>query len=97
MNLKPGANPLDGAEGRPVDGKTDLSPNCWNGPGQPHIDCYPNPAVANTGAVEEWYFTSDQAYPNGVILNGVPPPQGWIFSHTSCCRNPSTNVSQGTI
>lgn len=94
MNLKPGANPLDGAEGRPVDGKTDLSPNCWN-PSQ-EIRCYPNPAMANTGAVEEWYFTSDQAYPNGVKLTGVPPPIGWIFSHNSCCRNPCGNIVNAT-
>lgn len=93
MTLKPGANPQDGIDG-PLDGKTDLSPNCWNGTMEIH--CSPNPSSANTGAVEEWYYTSDATYPNGVPLVGVPPAAGWIFSHTSCCRNPCLNLQNPT-
>ena len=93
MNLKPGANPHDGDDGA-LDGKTDISPNCYNSAQEIH--CSPSPSTANTGAVEEWYYTSDQAYPNGVLLSGVPPPQGWIFSHTSCCRNPCVNLTNPT-
>lgn len=70
--------------------KTDISPLCNNG--GPSIACLPSPSVANTGAVEEWYYTSDASYPTGVTLSGIPPSQGWIFSHTSCCRNPCTNI-----
>lgn len=93
MTLKPGANPNDGLDG-PLDGKTDLSPNCYLN--QFEIHCSPNPSTANTGAVEEWYYTSDATYPNGVPLIGVPPAAGWIFSHTSCCRNPCTNLQAPT-
>jgi gliding motility-associated-like protein len=93
MNLLPGANPKDGLDGL-LDGKTDLSPDCWNGTME--IKCLPTPSMANTGAVEEWYFTSDAVYPAGVPLTGVPPVTGYIFSHTSCCRNPSHNVTNAT-
>ncbi|MFH0867237.1 MAG: gliding motility-associated C-terminal domain-containing protein [Bacteroidota bacterium] len=72
--------------------QTDISPDCNTNPVFAHIDCYPSPSNANTGAVEEWYFTSDAAYPSGVTLAGVPPAQGWIFSHSDCCRNPCSNI-----
>jgi gliding motility-associated-like protein len=93
MTLLPGANPHDIDDGI-LDGRTDLSPNCFNLTQEIH--CTPNPASANTGAVEEWYFTSDAIYPNGVTLAGVPPASGWVFSHTSCCRNPCANLSNPT-
>jgi hypothetical protein len=93
MNLYPGGNPLDGADGS-LDGRTDISPDCWD-PAQ-EIHCSPMPAVPNTGAVEEWYYTSDAVCPTGVLLSGVPPAGGWIFSHTSCCRNPCTNITNAS-
>lgn len=93
MNLLPGANPKDGLDGT-VDGKTDLSPNCWSGPLE--INCSPSPTTANTGAVEEWYYSSDISYPAGVPLTGVPPATGYVFSYTSCCRNPSNNVTNAS-
>lgn len=93
MSLLPGANPLDGLDGA-VDGKSDISPKCYD-PAQ-RIECHPNPVPSNTGAVEEWYFTSDAAYPNGITISGVPPASGWVFSHTSCCRNPCVNLSNPT-
>jgi len=74
--------------------QTDMSPNC-NASG-PSIQCYPPPSNANTGAVEEWYYTSDAVYPNGITLSGIPPATGWIFSHSSCCRNPCTNITNAT-
>lgn len=70
--------------------QTDISPEC-NSSFQ-HIQCNPTPSTPNTGAVEEWLYTSDSVYPNGITLSGVPPAQGWIFSHSSCCRNPCTNI-----
>lgn len=70
--------------------QTDISPDCNTA--YPNIQCNPPPVPSNTGAVEEWLYTSDASYPNGVTLTGVPPPQGWIFSHTGCCRNPCTNI-----
>jgi gliding motility-associated-like protein len=91
MNLYPGGNPDDINDGT-LDGKTDISPKCYTNP----IMCNPSPATANTGAVEEYFFTSDLTYPTGVHITGVPPASGWVFSHTSCCRNPSTNVSGAT-
>lgn len=93
MNLKPGANPHDGDDGL-VDGKTDISPNCYSE--LLSIKCSPSPATANTGAIEEWYFTSEVSYPVGVLLSGVPPAAGWIFSNTGCCRNPSVNMVDPT-
>ena len=88
MTLLPGANPQDAADGL-LDGRTDISPNCYNPALE--IQCA-TVTASNLGAVEEWYYTSDAAYFNGVQLIGVPPAQGWIFSYTSCCRNPCTNL-----
>lgn len=58
--------------------QTDISPQC-NGAG-PTIACAGN--NPGNGAVEEFVFQS-----NTVVLNGVPPPQGWIFTFDNCCRN----------
>lgn len=93
MNLYPGGNPYDTTDGT-LDGKTDISPNCWSSTEEIH--CSPSPSVTNTGAIEEWYYTSDVAYPTGIMITGVPPASGWIFSHASCCRNPTTNIVGAT-
>jgi gliding motility-associated-like protein len=91
MSLLPGANPMDIADGT-LDGKTDLSPDCWAHPSPSmHIECS-TVGAPNLGALEEWYYTSDVSYPNGVALTGIPPASGWVFYHSSCCRNPSTNI-----
>ncbi len=71
--------------------QTDISPVCNPNPSLPHITCA-SAYVSNMGAVEEHVYTSDLSYPNGVQLIGVPPPQGWVFYHTDCCRNPCTNI-----
>jgi len=71
--------------------QTDISPICNPNPAFPHITC-PTANIPNMGAVEEHIYTSDAAYPAGVQLIGVPPPQGWIFYHADCCRNPCTNI-----
>ncbi|MDT8309468.1 MAG: hypothetical protein RQ866_08040, partial [Bacteroidales bacterium] len=68
----------------------DISPVCGC-PGGPNITCATT-TVSNTGGVEEHIYTSDQSYPNGVPLTGVPPVSGWYFGYTSCCRNPCTNI-----
>ncbi|MCF8296897.1 MAG: hypothetical protein K9J13_05060, partial [Saprospiraceae bacterium] len=74
----------------------DISPTCNNNPGFPHIYCNnssPMPgANANLGAIQEYIYTSDGTYPNGVPLIGVPPASGWMFYYGMCCRNPSTNI-----
>jgi len=49
-------------------------------------------AAPNLGAVQEHIFTSDNSYPNGVPLTGVPPASGWSFYWGSCCRNPCSNI-----
>lgn len=56
--------------------QVDISPQC-NGSG-PTITC----AGGGAGAVEEFIY---QSVP--VTLQGVPPPQGWIFTFDNCCRN----------
>jgi gliding motility-associated-like protein len=73
---------------------TDMSPQCNTNPlFQPKLFC---PGMsngnANMGALQENIYTSDASYPNGVTLNGVPPPGGWEFSNRTCCRNPCTNI-----
>ena len=74
---------------------TDISPVC-NGIG-PSISCaaaqaqpgFPNAAVPIAGAVQEFIYESAP-----ILLNGPPPAQGWIFSYTTCCRNPTiTNLN----
>jgi gliding motility-associated-like protein len=72
----------------------DISPQCNTNPAFPRIIC---PGMVNSapnlGAQQENYYTSDATYPTGVLLTGVPPPTGWTFSWSGCCRNPSTNVT----
>lgn len=77
---------------------TDMSPKCNPNPAfQPKIFCPGMPTGnANMGALQENIYTSDASYPNGVPLNGVPPPQGWMFYHEDCCRNPCTNIPNAT-
>jgi hypothetical protein len=72
----------------------DISPDC-SCPGGPNITCATT-TVSNTGGVEEHIYTSDAAYPLGVPLTGTPPPTGWYFGYTSCCRNPSTNITNSS-
>ncbi len=80
-----------------VQGIKDISPQCNGDPMFSHIKikCLNTspPQPSNQGAVEEWTYTTDQMYPNGVTLNGVPPPSGWVFAYTNCCRNPCTNIN----
>jgi len=71
---------------------TDISPKC-SCPGGPVISCSPAPSIANTGAIQAHVYTSDNSYPNGVPLTGTPPATGWYFGYTSCCRNPSSNIT----
>ena len=75
----------------------DISPSCINY--ALSIKCVGASApnnVANSGAMQEYYYTSDGSYPNGVQLTGVPPATGWMFYQESCCRNPCTNITNAT-
>lgn len=74
-------------------GKTDMSPVCNSNPTFPHVSCATTVGTSNAGGVEEWLYTTDQSYPNGVNITGVPPATGWYFSWTGCCRNPCTNIT----
>lgn len=69
----------------------DLSPTCYSTTINIKCTGMTNPS-SNRGAVQEYYYTSDGAYPNGIQLTGVPPASGWIFYNSSCCRNPATNI-----
>ncbi len=72
----------------------DISPVC-SCPGGPNITCAGTPygqANSNSGAVQEDIYTTDQSFPNGVPLTGVPPATGWYIGYTSCCRNPCHNI-----
>jgi hypothetical protein len=72
----------------------EISPVCNSNPAFPQITCTGMVnGMANMGAVQEFFYSSDSLYPNGVTLNGVPPSTGWEIYYTSCCRNPSTNIT----
>lgn len=80
-------------------GLNDLSPVCNPDTNLPHITCASTPfgyAYSNSGAVEEWTFTSDYGHPNGVKIEGVPPPSGWFFYTTAGARNPCSNIPAAT-
>jgi|GEM_PF-5990401 len=84
INLYPGV----------ITGRKDISPDCNSNPLYPHINCFPAPTYANTGAVEEFTYTTDLSYPEGVNLPAGPiPASGWSFVYTNCCRNPASNYS----
>ncbi len=72
-------------------GRTDLSAVCNSNPIYPHITCQ-STTQPNTGGVEEWYYTSDQSFPNGVMISGVPPSYGYVFSIDVCNRNDCQNI-----
>ena len=76
-------------------GRTDLSPQCNGDPTYPHITCQTT-TISNSGGVEEWYYTSDLAFPNGVQISGVPPSTGYIFSFDVCNRNPCQNIQSAS-
>jgi hypothetical protein len=74
--------------------QTDISPVC-NSAG-PSITCanamgmpgWPSSSTPIPGAVQETVYRSGL-----ITLNGVPPPSGWVFTYTGCCRNGSiTNL-----
>ncbi len=66
--------------------KADISPGV-NGNCNPNIMC--NQVGSGMGAVEEYYFESLP-----ITLTGTPPPNGWVFTWTSCCRPGTiTNIS----
>jgi len=64
----------------------DISPVCNSNPAFDHIIC-DSATTNNTGAIEEYYYKSVP-----IQLSGVPPASGWVFSWSSCCRNPSANI-----
>jgi hypothetical protein len=63
---------------------SDISPQC-NGSG-PTYDCASSVGVPGNTAVQEYILQS-----NPVNLPGIPPPQGWVFTWSNCCRNASIN------
>jgi len=77
-------------------GRTDISPVCNQNPAYPHVSCLSTIGTSYNGGMEQWYYTSDQAFPDGVVLNGVPPVSGWYFGWSGCCRNPSTNINNSS-
>jgi hypothetical protein len=66
----------------------DLSPICNSDGSFTHLSCS-SATTNNSGAVSVYYYKSS----SDVVLNGIPPASGWIFSWSSCCRNPSVNTS----
>jgi len=60
-----------------VGANTDVSPTCYLTP--PPIRC--NVAASGQGALEEARYESDF-----LNLTGTPPPGGWQFSYSLCCR-----------
>jgi hypothetical protein len=74
----------------------DISPSCDSNSNLPHISCGISSTNPN-GTVQEYIYTSDSAYPNGVILNGIPPANGWEFSFSPSGYRPvSQNLGVST-
>jgi hypothetical protein len=65
----------------------DITPQCNPNTSFTHITCA-NVTASNLGAVEEYVYRSAE-----IQISGVPPATGWVFYHSSCCRNPATNVT----
>lgn len=68
----------------------DITPQCYNNPTFPHIDCdsihiYNTP---NHGGIMEWVYESD---PINLLASG-PPATGWVFSINIEKRNNATNI-----
>jgi len=70
----------------------ELTPGCGCPNGMPLSCTGMSNGTSNMGALEEWVYTSDNAYPSGVPLTGIPPSSGWRFSYTGCCRSASDNI-----
>lgn len=61
--------------------KSDITPGCYNS--AYGFQCgMGKPLLYAGGAVEQGIFRSKP-----IVITGVPPLQGWIFSWTSCCRS----------
>ncbi len=69
----------------------DLSPQC-NCPGGVPVSCATT-SNYNIGTIQLNVYTSDNAYPNGVPLTGVPPATGWHFAYVTCCRSWCSNIA----
>ena len=69
----------------------DISPTCYLTSGNV-ITCAGAESSGNdnTGAVAEYLYVSAP-----IVLSGVPPSTGWIFSWTNVNRNPSSNLFNG--
>ncbi|MFN5183227.1 MAG: gliding motility-associated C-terminal domain-containing protein [Bacteroidota bacterium] len=61
--------------------QNDISPTCSSGIG---INC----SSGVPGAVSEYIYVSAPT-----VLPGTPPPGGWIFTYSECCRNTNTNLN----
>lgn len=89
-NLPSGAMNLYLAAGYPKS----ISPVCKNDPALAHITCT---GMINgtwlSGTLQEYVYTSDSLFPNGVLIKGIPPTTGFVFWWDGCCRNPSTNIA----
>ncbi|MFC2100701.1 T9SS type A sorting domain-containing protein [Bacteroidota bacterium] len=72
-----------------ISGITDLTPVCNPDTTLPHLHC---DSIGMPGAVLMAYYTTDQAYPAGVLINGVPPPAGYRFYIDECCRDSTSNI-----
>ncbi len=69
-----------------VGSSVDISPNCWD-PTQ-EINC--NGIAPGSGAVEM------RKYESGYVqIIGNPPPTGWSFTFTGCCRPAHVNLMGG--
>lgn len=75
-------------------GKTDVSPSCYDS----NLEYYcvmPKPGSYTGGAVEQGVYQSAP-----IVISGIPPTQGWIYSWSYCCRagnvvNINSPISKG--
>ena len=75
----------------------DITPQCNASVSLPHLNCTGmSPVLANSGAMKEYLYTTDETYPTGVLISGVPPASGWSFSWESCCRRDVMNIANAS-
>lgn len=72
----------------------EISPSCNADSAYNRINCSnlpPYPQNFFSGAITEYLWKS-----NPITISGTPPATGWIFYWLSCCRPPSSNISNSS-
>ncbi|MFC2101290.1 hypothetical protein ACFLRZ_05615, partial [Bacteroidota bacterium] len=75
----------------------EITPSCNPSTSFIHYSCATAIWGNLNGEMKIYTYTSDQSYPNGVLLNGAPPSSGWVFKYYDCCRYPASNIVNANV